>query len=395
MTTPSLVQTLGLSISAFDASIMRGTSYDPRGTLTTDELAHIANGLTIEKSAIGGYTAASITIQDRQERIEEWIAAGLGRHIEIANPDGQCVWEGFVNQYEARLGPLAVSGGPVMDIVNRCTVIYTPIDTAADPPARGPQTETTTANDTDSQDRYGIIETVYSGGEATPSGAEQIRDTIIADRKDPQRSENVAVGSGSPPTVTLNCVGYYNFLDRYIYNESTTATLSISTKIQNALGADPNGLFSTDYDRIETNSFLVAAAERDNRTAWAIIKALAGIGNATDERTFFGIYNNRVAKYNSIQTSIEYQHRIADSSQRVEVYGDGALIRPWDVVPGQWVFLPDYLTGRSQPANDLRSDPRNVLVERVSYTAPYSVELNGQRFGKLPQLLAKAGLGGI
>jgi hypothetical protein len=395
MTVPSLQERVALSVSAWTPEIDAGTSYDPMGTLVTDRIGDWLSALTFEIATNGGYKAATITFQDRQVDIDDWIASGIGRHVEVYDPALVKIWEGVVNSYTASIGPLAVTGGPLLDIGNRASVVYTPIlDATVDPPVVGVRQPTTIAEDSDSQDRYGIVEKVLSGGTCFEADAERYRDTFVAENALPQVGEQLMVGQGQIPVITLECLGYSEWLRTYVYNDTNTGTRSLSDKITDVLGGDPNGLFSTDYSHIDTNSYLTTRQENDDALAWDIIQAVVALGDASDNRWVFGMYNDQVAWYNQVPTTVLYQHRLADPAQRIELYGSGTLVRPWDVRPGEWVFLPDYLVGRTQPTTNLRSDPRNVFIESVRYTAPYSVEIVGQKVGNLGQLAAKLGLGG-
>jgi len=394
MMTPSLYEATGLSVSVFKPDIDAGTSYDPAGTLIEDRIGDWLSALSFEIAANGGYRSASISFQDQQVDVEDWIANGLGRHVEIHNPALVKIWEGFVNSYSASVGPLAVTGGPLLDIGNRVSVVYSPIlDATADPPIVGVRQPTVIAEDSDSQDRYGIIEKVLSGGTCFDTDAERYRDTFLVENALPVTGERLAVGRGQAPTVTLECLGYAEWLRAYVYNDANTGTRALSDKITDVLGGDPNGLFSTDYSQIDTNAYLTTRQENDDAMAWDILQAVVALGDASDNRWLFGMYNDRRAEYYQAPTTVRYQHRLADPAQRIETYGSGALVRPWDVRAGEWVFLPDYLVGRTQ-ATALRDDPRNVFVERVRYTAPYGVEIIGQKVGNLGQLAAKLGLGG-
>lgn len=369
--------------------------YTPRGQLIEDGLEKRISSYNHTIDGKQGFASASITIEDELTYIEGWIADGLNRHIEVYNPDLETVWTGFVNSYSANVGTLTKSGGPVLDIINRCVVIYTPVDYTADPPARGPKTPTTAADDTDSQLKFGIIETVIQGGEDTQVGAEQARDTQLRDMAEPKGSTTISPGAAQTASITLGCLGYGARLGTYIFNDLTEGAIAISNKIIAALGADPNGIFSTDYDHIESNAFLLAAAERDNRPALSVIEACLNIGTATDERTFFGVYEDQKAYYWSEPIDITYRHRIADAMQDIEARAGKTPTRPWDLRPGQWVFLPDFLAGRVPPQLDLRDDPRAFLAEAVNFTAPYDLTMNGERFGSVKQLMAKKGLGGM
>jgi hypothetical protein len=398
MTTQSVLQALGLSVSVWRPRIVQIGSaymYIPRGQLLDDSLEDRISAYSHTITGELGFAQASLTVNGEQTYIEGWIADGLNRHIEVNDPDLNLVWAGFVNSHSASLGPLSKTGGPVLDIVNRCVVTYTPIDYVADPPAKGPPTETLAVDNTDSQLRYGVIEAVLQGGEDTPEGAEQTRDTLLRDMAEPKGATTLTSGEGQGASIALELTGYGTRLDTYIFNDATTGAVALSDKIIAALAADPNGLFSKDYDHVETNAFLLAAAERDNRMAWSVIKACLNIGTPTDKRTFFGIYEDQKAYYWFEPTSIMYRQRIADIMQGIEASAGQVPTRPWSVRPGQWVFLPDFLAGRVPPSVDLHVEPRAELVERVEFTAPYSVTLNGERYASVKQLLAKKGLGGM
>jgi hypothetical protein len=69
-------------------------------------------------------------------------------------------------------------------------------------------------------------------------------------------------------------------------------------------------------------------------------------------------------------------------------------VRPWLVRPGKWLFLNDFLVGKPV-STTLRSDPRNLFIEQVNYTLPYSLSLSGGRLTQLGQVLSQISMGGI
>jgi len=75
---------------------------------------------------------------------------------------------------------------------------------------------------------------------------------------------------------------------------------------------------------------------------------------------------------------------------RVEAYGNGATVDPWDVLPARWVFLYSFLPGRGQPAA-LRDDPRFLFIESVRFSAPSTVQISGQKVSRIPQMIARLG----
>lgn len=383
-------QGLNLTVLAFAPDI---SSYTVRGNLFDDQIAFKMDALSIDKHADGGWWSAQITLNAQLTNAELWFEEGLNLHIEIYNPALVKIFEGFVNQVNLSAGALSATRGPVLDVVNRLSVIYTPLlDATIAPPIYGAETTTTIVDDTASHVDYGIIENVFSAepGRCLQTQAEQQRDTFLEELKDPKTSEDAGFSARNVTQVVLDILGYRHRLQTFIHQNVAAATVQLSTKIQQALGSDPNALFSTDYSDIDANAFLVNQYDNDNRTADNVIRELVEIGGAaTNNRYIFGIYDGIKAHYNAIPTTALYQHRIADKFRRVERFGTGQLVRPWDVEPGQFLFFPDFLVGRAQPTA-LRNDPRYLFIESVSFSTPYELQINGTQLSTIPQLLAKA-----
>jgi len=152
-------------------------------------------------------------------------------------------------------------------------------------------------------------------------------------------------------------------------------------------------MFPASYSKMENNGFLTSQYENTNRMAWDVMQQLVGVGDVNDDRYTLGVYNDRLVTYAPIPSDTEYQHRIGSPNMRFERYGSGQEIMPWNVRPAKWSFLPDFLTGRSV-SSTMRRDPRNVFIEQVVYTAPWSLQISGNRTGRLDQKLAKLGMRG-
>lgn len=392
MTTPTLASLTGISIIISDPLVA-----SPRGSY--GDFADRVTDYSHTIGAAGGFLSCSFTIAGSLNEIEAFYADGIGRHVQVYNAALVLVWEGFVNSITINLGAMSNTIGPLTDIANQVVVVYTPIDPTADPPATGPETETTAGTDATSQAKYGTWEKVYSGGSlydgaATPL-SEQIRDTLLGDLKDPATTQGVAVDAQEGPSVTVECRGYYDWFMAYIFNDTATGTSTITAKIEDIIDADPNGIFNTVYDQIATNAALVAARERDNGTALELLETLTASGDGTNfYRYALQVYGDRKVYYSAVPSSVHYLHALSDPAERIEL-PDGALVEPWDVRPWRWLFVTDYLIGRTQPTADLRTDPRNILIETVTYTAPYGIEINGARLQDLPQLIGQLGLTGL
>ena len=396
MAIASVARTTGLSIAAWDPAIVRGVSYTPKGRMVDDDLASKADSYGHVTKAAGGWWSASLSFTGNRPEIEEWYEKGLGRHVEVRNPAGILVWAGFVDSVDIDVGALSATAGPLMEAANRVSVIYTPVLDVA-PELTGPQTVTVIANDTDSQDRYGILELVLSGGELLDDGvtddAAHYRDTYITEHRRPSTDETLAFGARGKAGATLNLKGYVHFLQQYVTEDASEATCSVYTKLTDVLGDDPNGLFSTDYSDVYNNPFLVYRLEDKYRSAWAAINELVNLGDAANGRCVFGMYEGQRFHYKQVGDTPLYQHRLGQPAVQVEDFGRGTPVDPWDVKAGEWVFLPDFLAGLvPDMALPMQVDHRYVLGEEISFQAPNGLKIMGGRYGTLAQWLAKKGL---
>jgi len=383
----------GLSLSVFKPKIDASSSpvsYMADGefleTLTSqvDSWQHVI-------SAWGGYDSATFTVKDRKERIESWLEEGLGRHVVCYSPALSVVWEGFVNKVSVNLGRLSATRGPLLDCANRVAVVYSTIDTSTSPPTVGVRVKTSSSNHTDSQARYGIIEKVLSAGGATATNAEQIRDTYLAENAWPMTS-SVLGQSESEPSVSVECLGYVHWFKAYVYNDtSASGTQNLSAKIQAILNAQLNTII-LGYD-ITENTLAVDRYENDDRTAWDLLRSLTAMGDADDNRYLFGVYAGRRARYEQASFDVAYRMRLSEPEQRVETL-TGATVKPWDVLPGRWLFLSDLLVGRTTPVS-LRTDPRYLFIESMTFTAPFQLSIGGGKVETLSQKLARMGLAGV
>jgi hypothetical protein len=374
-------------------TIVVGTSYTPRGEVIHDKFQWFISSYQHESVVNGGWWAASITFETTQDEGEDWLEVGLNRHIEVCNPGADVVWEGFVNQVTLSLGTLSAVRGPLIDVSNRVSVVYSPIlDATVAPPIEGSETTTTIADDADSQLAYAILEEVIGGGSLLDDGvtddAVLLRDTYLAENKDPQTGEDLNIGGTGTPTVTIDLLGYVHRFGKWGYSETTAATIQVATKIQNVITADPNGMFSTDYSRIDANAVLTSQYDDDNRKAMDVLDSLVSLGDASNNRYSLGVYANRQVIYAVAPTVAKYQHAIGSNAFQVITFSNEDPVDPWDIVPAQWTYLNDFLVGRDI-ATTLRDDPRYVFIESVRFTAPIAVNLQGGKVSRLPQLLAR------
>lgn len=377
-----------MSISAFDPLVSGNALVDDS---LGDKLDSGTYSHTI--SALGGYDSALIKIVDQQVNLEDWLANGLMRHIEVYNPSLVKIWEGFVNQIDIVLGGLSVTRGPLLQVSNNVALTYSTVDTTVSPPAIGMRATTAFSADASSQALYGVLESVLSAGGVSATEATTVRDVFLNENKNPQTSQRLNVGGGGI-TLSLQCLGYSHLFKKYVYNQTaSTGTVNLSDALAAIIAADPNSIFSTSTSKITANTLQVKQYLNDNAAAWPLIQGLVARGDSSDNRYIFGIYNGRVPEYGAIPTDFEYQQRLSDPAQRIET-PQGIEVRPWDIRAGKWLFVPDFLIGQVQQS-DLRLDPRMIFIESLTYTMPWGLQIQGGKTDKLSQKLAKLGLGGI
>lgn len=362
-----------------------------QGTAQIDNISAALNDYSHEIASMGGYMTARIRINGRQVDLEDWYERGLGRRIVTYSPDGVIVWEGFVNTVKLALGPLSKTIGPLLDIANRVRLVHSFISAGGQD--IGLRLSTDWADNTVSQDKYGIFERVLATGGASIATAEQLRDQYLEENVNPPRSEEWTLGGGGV-SMELECAGYVRLMEHYVYNNATTGAQNLSVKLAAVLDAEPNGIFDSTNALIEANTLQVSTKDDTNRIAWNIIKELVAQGDASFNETIFGIYANQQAQYQAVVEQTDYLQALSDTAQQVTTPG-GSVVEPWYVLPGKWLRVTDFLIGRIPDTTELRDDPRFMYIESVQFTAPYSLSLRGGKIDKLPQRLARLGLSGI
>ena len=376
-----------LSVNVYD-SLLNGGQF--RHRLNRPE------GYTHMSQANGGFWSAQFSLSGDVMEADEWLEEGLMRHIVVFDEAlGKC-WEGFVNQVTVVYGTLTVARGPLLDVANNVALYYSTVDNTTIPPTVGLRALTPYATDTTSQTVYGIRRKILSTGGCVPADALVIRSTYLADNAYPAVTKTWASGEGSPPIVTVNCLGYAHWLD-YPYNQ-TVATASVTTtaKILLILAANPNIAwlpFTTTGITTPAAPANVDHYENDYNLAWDLIMDCVNRGDTNQARWLFGVYGDLAASYVIAPTTAEYHQRLTDRAQRITT-PVGTEVPPWSVLPGKWLLFPDLLVARA-PTVSMQDDPRTMFIESVTYTAPNQLSLTGGRLDTLSQLLAQKGLSGV
>lgn len=379
-----IFQPLGISIDVYDPAVKGGAKI---GTLF-NEVSSYAH----EIFARGWYWTASISLNGRLRDMEAWYEDGLGRQIIVKDETGSEVWRGIVNEVDMVAGGLNEKRGPLFNTVNRVSAKYTPVNNTVYPPVTGSETTTIIVEDLISQANYGIFEKIISAGKCTRPTAEKIRDLYLTENTEPPRTSSVSLspGGGSNAAIQLGCIGNINWLSTFIYEDITTGFDTIRNVLMLILAADPNNIFSTDYSKIEANSFAVPYNNGFGKTAFDIVKGLLNIGHDTnDELMNFGCTTDNQVFMSALPTEALYSHSLGDNANVVRNKTTGTIVRPWAVKPGQYLEVVDFLVGSVQSGPDLLSNKRMKFLESVKYTAPWSLDLSSGKLDKLSQILAK------
>lgn len=166
----------------------------------------------------------------------------------------------------------------------------------------------------------------------------------------------------------------------------------VTNKIKAVIAADPNSYLSTNDSGIDNNTFSVDTYEDGSKTGFDVLQGLTEIGGSSNERYTFGIYNNRLPKYESVPSTAVY-HRAMFTGEQAFFTPSGERVEPWDIKPGKWIFTTDVYGNGFE--GDLKNDRRFTLIESVSFSLPNALTWTGGRADRLPQRLAKFGLSGI
>lgn len=347
-------------------------------------------------SAFGGYDTADFDLIENAASIQDWVSNGLGRPIVARDETLTTMWEGFVDSITLTQGGLSVTYGPLTAIANRVYAIYSGVDTSVYPPIIGVRKKTPTINDTVSQSVWGIWPFILSMAGVTDANADRLLDMYMQEHSQPEVSSAFSFGGGDVK-VTVQCKGWQHTLKYPFTDTSASGTIAISTRIKAILLAQLNsGWISTNYSRIQDNTTLVKFYEEDDRPAIEHIRGLTAMGDDSNNRWLFGIYEDRQATYAPVSTKIDYRMNLSDPRSGILDSSD-ASVPAWRIRPGKWLFFQDFMPGLgSVDTLKMRLDPRMLQIESVQFDirVPTEVQFNPGTSSKYEAQSAKLGLRG-
>lgn len=375
-----------------DAVFGQSTYSDP---LTLVDITDTIVSYGHDTSAVGGYDSARVQLVQSIENLKFWLSSGVGRDVRVYGSRGEEVWRGFVDLVSAQVGDVRFERGPYLEIANYVRVKYTTKRWDVVPPVGGEEALTDWASDQASVSRYGVLREILSGGEGTETEMEQMRDQYLAAHARPQGNVTVSAGQSGSGQVTLELElkGYIHRLRRMTYENETSGETDTSDVVDDAI--DPTEMPWVEIKRIEANSTQTGQyyPSRKARTIESVVKEKAEKADSGDLRYVYGFYANGVFVYESIPTQVEYIY----STDRgvITKAGSDFIVPHASVEPAKWLYISGPLGDSSYPSglDQLRASHNAIFIERVSFTYPNGLELNGIKLDSLKEQLDSMGLG--
>lgn len=351
---------------------------------------------THEIRSRGGYYSANTSFKVPLSLAMEWLTDGVGRHVETYDQAQEMIWEGFVDKVTLSIGRLEYVMGPLIsqDIGNKVRIRYSVVDYSIAPPSVGVTLTSAYANNLASQNRYGIIQRTLSANEITETTASNIRDSWINEHASPRLSVRSSFLNNTEATLTVDCLGYWHYLDTWNYSNPATGGSTITEKITQVMDSSVNsGLFSEDYGFIDDNSLEVKTYEGGDKTPMSIMSELATYGDTSDSRYNLGFGPGRKLYYTVMPAIVEYYQHFDGSVYTLA----GQELYPWNVQPGKWILYAGLLPVSNVPFGiaNLRANPACAFIEAVTFSTPYNVDISTAFVSKLDQLFARMGMSGI
>jgi hypothetical protein len=267
------------------------------------------------------------------EEALDWLTNGLARPCEVSGPDGEIVWEGFLETIEVQIGQERRSVS-LREMANRVRVSYqTVLGSQGVVPSAS-----TFLEDSASIALYGkkdlslAISRISAVAEATNYGT-----VMLAKLKDPLAAPSATVASGDLGDIrlTLTFAGWYTTLDWLLASNTSTTQTSTTTQVGTLLAAVAaiNAFISTATTNIVSSGVTAAEYIEADTTYRAKIEALMARGNGAQPYAW-GVYESREfyadAWAGADPETITYQRHIGES----EVLDSaGAPVAPWNVRP--------------------------------------------------------------
>lgn len=360
----------------------------PTFTLNAD-----VSGWTHTIEAEGGFAGAAFRMSMNRNDAEDFFYNALRRHVTRYDPDGQTVaWEGLIDEVTLDYGVAKITLS-MTGVANRVIAQYRLANHTPLPPIserRG--VKAGAINDTTSQGLYGILQANIVLGRSTSAFAGQAQQIFLTEHAYPHPLEQFSIGAGTGGGVgvAVKCKGYYYTLDESIYKQTATSgSQNADTTIDAILVASGSFIGGC---ALTTNTMQAPSYFNDGQTALAVVEQLVGAGDITNARWIAAVYDNRKFFYRPASTQVDYWWSLTD--ERNAIFDiNGSEISPWLVRPDRWMRN---ISTKSMKLVDTvtRADPQMRYIERVTYTEPWGLTLEGSLSTQWESLMAQRALRG-
>jgi hypothetical protein len=277
---------------------------------------------------MGGFWTCKFDILGPPEDLGEFMDNGLGRDVRCYNHFGSAGWQGLVTT----LRKTSRTNERLVSLERAANKIYVRFSLKGIPGSR-----TAVAEDTDLQNKYGILELIDSLDDpvSLANRAESLAEMRKKDLADPHRQKEFR-DRGDPQIpsglerLTIYCSGYSWYLTRRIYNKTTNTDADADTVVSSVI---------TDTGEFVQSSSIAANTQQINQffdkddLSWDIITAAGETGDTSDDRYIAGMYEDRKFIYEARAASTlpnitlwkDKDNRIFNQSHRPIA---GMLLRP-------------------------------------------------------------------
>ena len=128
----------------------------------------------------------------------------------------------------------------------------------------------------------------------------------------------------------------------------------------------------------DTNTTQIPIYHQDSMAALDLLKAIASVGDASNNRWVMPVLENRTLYYRQAATTVGYYRRLADNKMSI-TNKDGRQLPPWEVRPDNWLRITDLYPFRASDPASLQQDPQVKYVERVEYSEPWGLTIFGSQ----------------
>lgn len=337
-------------------------------------------------AAQGGFKSAQLDCAMTRARAFDVLARFVSKRVIFTSPTAlhpsQILWEGMVYQVSIDDGKRIVTRS-MANVYNKVEVVYSGTDYTQTTP-QGAQVASLILSDSASQALYGTRHLVYNVGEMNSTDATRLA-TILLERygylKTVMGGDSVGIAPDAGAVkVRIDCVGYGEVLDKFIYKSATVPSASLDTLIKTLItthaAVGPAQVLSTDYTNVVANALTRPPWQQKNITALDYINDICAYGSGSYvEQNLFGVLENRQVFYTPFPSTVSYSQSLFDTADRIIDVSSGMAIEPWNVRPGKLISVDDILPEISAPYDFDVTDVERFMIGEVKFTAPNKLEL--------------------